>query len=93
MGKKELPVLLRDKAGMWMNAQGTQQICFSIQAGIFIQVQVNSAHKLKKWLKTEKAAMGWEDNWAVQWTELKLMGSGQVNHEQQRLSRHKELFF
>lgn len=69
MGKKELPVILRDEDGTWMNAQHTQQICSNIQAGIFIQVQVNSAHKLKKIIeKREKHWMrrqlswGW---WAV----------------------------
>lgn len=52
--KKELPVLLRDKDGMWMNAQHVQQICFNIQGGIFMQIQVHSAHKLKNWSQRHK---------------------------------------
>lgn len=93
MGKKELPVLLRDKDGMWMNAQHVQQICFSIQAGIFIQVQVNSAHKLKKWLKTGKADMDDKTTEQFSGTELKLMGSGQINHERQRFPKTERIIF
>lgn len=93
MGKKELPVLLRDKDGIWMNTQGTQQICFNIQAGIFIQVQVNSAHKLKKMIE-KKSQLTWMiRQQQFSGTELKLMGSGQINHERQRFPKTQRIFF
>lgn len=90
MGKKELPVLLKDKDGMWMNAQGMQQICFSIQAGIFIQVQhINWKNDWKK----EKADMGWQElssSVELRWSWWAVDKSTMNNKDSQR---HKELIF